>query len=429
VSLWLVLGFVGTVGATFWTFPSLRRGWWAVATLTTVGYGDHFPVTAPGRFIAVLLMIGGICLIGVATATVAHWIITEVAKADNAHQAATVAHVEELRAEIRALQQQMAERANLSEEANRQNMLQRAKFFAELGSTPGNTLVAGLIALKKNIPDIIQNDKDQKLARQQADKAIYDLEESMRMEKLGVYDKADVKKQSAIKTMADLQSNLTTASVQQASSEKRLQADLAQSAATLAASTARDATDIKQAEIMERSARTVAEIKAISEAAQTRQMAAQRAESAAVAADQKLFTQHAAAQQELSRAMERAERLRSGKDYQASLAVIQQATMGVPLKPDGTVDESKINSVLKANYDRAKANIERADTEMFNIVKAADETAKMAFNRLNIPGGAGAPPANNIKATVEAGGQKYEPDKYDYKIAEDGSVQRKSKGK
>ena len=34
VSLWLVLGFVGTVGATFWTFPSLRRGWWAVATLT-----------------------------------------------------------------------------------------------------------------------------------------------------------------------------------------------------------------------------------------------------------------------------------------------------------------------------------------------------------------------------------------------------------
>jgi hypothetical protein len=332
-------------------------------------------------------------------------------------------------AKQKLMQQQMAERANLVAENERTNLLRRAKFFAELGSTPGNTLVAGLVALKNQIPDILQDAKDQKLARQQADKAIFDLEESMRMEKLGVYDKADVKKQSAIKTMADLQASLTTASVQQASSEKRLQADLAQSAATLAASTARDATDIKQAEIMERSARTVAEIKAISDAAQTRQVAAQRAESAAVAADQKLFTQHAAAQQELSRAMERAERLRSGKDYQASLAVIQQATIGVPLKPDGTVDESKINSVLKANYDRAKANIERADTEMFNMVKAADETAKIAFNRLNIPGGAGAPPANNIRAAVEAGGQKYEPDKYDYKIAEDGSVQRKSKGR
>ena len=33
VSLWLVAGFVGTVAATFWTFPTLRRGWWAAATL------------------------------------------------------------------------------------------------------------------------------------------------------------------------------------------------------------------------------------------------------------------------------------------------------------------------------------------------------------------------------------------------------------
>lgn len=34
VTLWLVVGFAGTVVATFWTFPTLRRGWWAAATLT-----------------------------------------------------------------------------------------------------------------------------------------------------------------------------------------------------------------------------------------------------------------------------------------------------------------------------------------------------------------------------------------------------------
>lgn len=34
VTLWLVLGFVATVVATFWAFPTLRRGWWAAATLT-----------------------------------------------------------------------------------------------------------------------------------------------------------------------------------------------------------------------------------------------------------------------------------------------------------------------------------------------------------------------------------------------------------
>jgi hypothetical protein len=34
VTLWLVAGFVGTVVATFWAFPTLRRGWWAAAVLT-----------------------------------------------------------------------------------------------------------------------------------------------------------------------------------------------------------------------------------------------------------------------------------------------------------------------------------------------------------------------------------------------------------
>lgn len=38
--------------------------WWSMVTFTTVGYGDLFPVTAAGRFVAILLMMGGIALIG-----------------------------------------------------------------------------------------------------------------------------------------------------------------------------------------------------------------------------------------------------------------------------------------------------------------------------------------------------------------------------
>lgn len=38
--------------------------WWAMVTFTTVGYGDLFPVTPTGRFVAILLMVGGIALIG-----------------------------------------------------------------------------------------------------------------------------------------------------------------------------------------------------------------------------------------------------------------------------------------------------------------------------------------------------------------------------
>lgn len=79
--------------------------WWAVSTLTTVGYGDYVPVTTTGRIIAVLLMIGGISLIGIVSATVAHWIVSEVAKDDSAQQAVTVAHIETLREEIARLRQ------------------------------------------------------------------------------------------------------------------------------------------------------------------------------------------------------------------------------------------------------------------------------------------------------------------------------------
>ena len=44
--------------------------WWAVVTATTVGYGDVSPVTGEGRVVAVFLMLVGIAVIGVFTATV-----------------------------------------------------------------------------------------------------------------------------------------------------------------------------------------------------------------------------------------------------------------------------------------------------------------------------------------------------------------------
>jgi voltage-gated potassium channel len=53
--------------------------WWAVTTMTTVGYGDHYTVTAAGRLVAFGLMIGGIALLGTVTATVASWLVEAVA--------------------------------------------------------------------------------------------------------------------------------------------------------------------------------------------------------------------------------------------------------------------------------------------------------------------------------------------------------------
>lgn len=47
--------------------------WWAVATITTVGYGDRYPVTSEGRVIAAVLMTVGVGFFGIFTGLVASW--------------------------------------------------------------------------------------------------------------------------------------------------------------------------------------------------------------------------------------------------------------------------------------------------------------------------------------------------------------------
>ncbi len=81
--------------------------WWALTTVTTVGYGDHFPVTATGRFVAGGLMVAGIALLGVVTATFASWLIERVAQVEEASQAATRRDVETLAREVAALRAQL----------------------------------------------------------------------------------------------------------------------------------------------------------------------------------------------------------------------------------------------------------------------------------------------------------------------------------
>lgn len=70
-------------GATIVSFGDAI--WWACVTIATVGYGDTYPVTGLGRFYAVLLMIGGVAIVGTASATVVSLFTERLEQAKTGH--------------------------------------------------------------------------------------------------------------------------------------------------------------------------------------------------------------------------------------------------------------------------------------------------------------------------------------------------------
>ncbi len=83
--------------------------WWAICTVTTVGYGDLYPATTEGRLVAIALMIGGLGLIGFTTGSLASWIVDRVSDAERPTGSATRADVALLLHEIRKLRAEVAE--------------------------------------------------------------------------------------------------------------------------------------------------------------------------------------------------------------------------------------------------------------------------------------------------------------------------------
>ena len=52
--------------------------WWAFVTITTIGYGDYYPVTFEGRAIAVLLMLSGLALVSLITISLGSWFLSRL---------------------------------------------------------------------------------------------------------------------------------------------------------------------------------------------------------------------------------------------------------------------------------------------------------------------------------------------------------------
>jgi voltage-gated potassium channel len=90
--------------------------WWTICTVSTVGYGDHYPTTAEGRIIAVGLMVGGIGLLGFVTGSLASWFIDRFSDLQSTEEETRdelvelISEVRGLRAEIAALRDQVPKR-------------------------------------------------------------------------------------------------------------------------------------------------------------------------------------------------------------------------------------------------------------------------------------------------------------------------------
>ena len=81
--------------------------WWAFVTITTVGYGDKFPVTTLGRFIAAVLMIAGVGLFGTFTGYVANFFLEEDQEKEKDDMEVLINEIRELKQKIDALEKRL----------------------------------------------------------------------------------------------------------------------------------------------------------------------------------------------------------------------------------------------------------------------------------------------------------------------------------
>jgi hypothetical protein len=286
----------------------------------------------------------------------------------------------------------MAERANIDDEAKRQKNLRLAEFFASWGSTPGATLVAGMTALKKTIPTLIEDEKERKKAIREADKIIYELEQADRLEKKGYVSEASARKEKIADRaekyndgLARIGQSKRTAQITQQGNEAAYQSQTYGSETS--ANTSRYVADSSAAYHRYSADAGV-------RAAQIREQSAHadRVANRQTADENKRFGQYQAAAEQERRALSRIATEENGDQYKADVRLLESGA-------------SSTNPTMIEMRKQAEKRVNARKEEWNTIRENAKRDTELAYSRLTIQGdtapprgGATAPPPGHTLA-------------------------------
>jgi hypothetical protein len=255
------------------------------------------------------------------------------------------------RQEFRA--QQMAERANMKDEQERQRHMRLAEFFASWGSTPGPVLVAGMNALKQSIPNIISDEKDAKKARKEADKIIYDIDEATRLEKLGMIDRATALKEKAASHAEDYNKYLLTFESQRQSDKRAKEVAEITAKGHIDAAAMRNSSDKLN-----------------------------RLQTEALRNEDRIFGRYQAATKQYDGIKEFVAKQESSDVHKDDLKKLERFTAGAKDKKTGEVIPEKINKEYRVDYENTLKRVKKRQEEWNTLVEDARNEKDLAFSRV-----------------------------------------------